>query len=227
MARDRGIEHIEEMSGDFLNIISQRINEKGNVKILEAGCGHGVAMLGFKKRFGDKVEIIGFNLNHSHGTTDLMKKQSIQKNIFTKPELNKIKLPKIIYCDASKKLPFKSNSFDFIYSRASVYLFEDKVKFFEECNRILKKDGIARVAPGFVPLPAPKGNLREPFGIEIWDKGKKQNPEKYFNKIKGIKCIIKKPNPHYLEIRKTPNLTFNLKLVASIDYNFIWHEWIG
>src|SRR3989344_803082 len=224
MARDRGIEHIEEITGDFLEILSRTINKKKKVKILEAGCGHGVAMMGFIKRFGENVEIIGFNLNSNHGTISKMKKQAIKKGIFTKEELKKIKnMQKIIYCDASDDLPFKSDTFDFIYSRSSAYLFDDKVHFFEECNRILKKEGIARLAPGFVPLPAPEGNKGEPYGIEIWDKGSLINPETYFNNIKGIRFV----NPVFFEITKTKDLDFGLKLVTSIDYNFIWHEWMG
>lgn len=228
MARDRGIEHIEEITGDFLNIISKTISKKGKVKILEAGCGHGIAMMGFVKKFGENIEIVGFNLNHKHGTISRMKKQSIEKRIFTKKELKKIKnLPKIIYCDANKKLPFDSNTFDFIYSRAAVYLFDNKIKFFEECNRILKKNGIARVAPGFGPLPAPNENKGEPYGIEIWDKGTKINPEIYFNNIKSIRFVNKPKKTNYLEILKTKNLNFDLKWITSIDYNFIWHEWMG
>lgn len=185
-------------------------------------------MMGFIKRFGEKIEIIGFNLNKNHGTINKMKKQAIDKGIFTKSELRNIKnLPKIIYCDASKKLPFNSNSFDFIYSRASVYLYEDKIKFFKECNRILKKDGIARMAPGFGSLSAPSGNKGEPYGIEIWNKGIKVNPEKYFNQIKGVRFVNRPKKTHYLEIIKIKNLDFGLKLVAFIDYNFVWYEWMG
>ncbi|MBS3083921.1 class I SAM-dependent methyltransferase [Candidatus Pacearchaeota archaeon] len=229
MARDRGIEHIEEITGDFLDIISKRIAKKGKVKILEAGCGHGVAMAGFVKRFGDKIEIIGFNLNKNHGTIDKMRTQSIAKEIFTEEQFAKIRnLPKIVYCDGSKKLPFKSNSFDFIYSRAAVYLFDNKVNFFEECNRILKKDGIARVAPGFWSLGTPPGNEGEPYGIEIYDNGIRTYPEKYFNKIKGVKLLLNKNHEELtLEIKKTKDMKFNLRFVASIDYNYIWYKWMG
>jgi len=65
---------------------------------------------------GDKVEIIGYNYSRKDGTVEIMKRQAALKGIFTEKELKQVKnLPKIVYCDANKKLPFKDNSFDFIY----------------------------------------------------------------------------------------------------------------
>ena len=227
MARDRGIEKIEEYSGDFLRIIENTIKKKGKVRILEAGCGHGVAMIGFVKRFGAAVEIIGFNLNRQHGTIDRMKKQAIDKKLFTRTELKKLKnLPKIVYCDASKKLPFESNRFDFIYSRASMYLFDDKVYFLEECNRVLETGGLMRVTPGFGLLSAPEGSKNAPKGIEIYDSGMLINPKRYFKRFRGVK-IVDNGKSHYFEIKKQPVLNFRLRLITFIDYNFLWHKWMG
>ena len=226
MPRDRGIEQLEEGTGDFLDIISKTIAKKGKVRILEAGCGHGVSMLGFVKRFGEKVEMVGFNLNKEHGTIKRMKKQAVKKEIFTKEELKRVKnLPKIIYCDASKKLPFKDNSFDFVYSQASVYLFDDKIHFLEECNRILKKNGIARLS---VPYRMREEKQAEEYTytFEIWDKGKMITPKNYFRRIKGVR-YIDSGRKSCLEIKKQPKIDFKLKIISSIDSNFIWHKWMG
>jgi len=58
MPKDRGIEHIEKYFGNFTKLVANKIKKQGKVKILDAGCGYGVAMLDIIKKFGDKVEII-------------------------------------------------------------------------------------------------------------------------------------------------------------------------
>ena len=143
------------------------------------------------------------------------------------------KLPKIIYLDANKKLPFKDNEFDFIYSMASIYLFDDKIHFLEECNRILKKEGIARISPSFGP------HFREKKGFpsryyemwEIWDNGKEVKIWNYCRRIKGVLAVWKSrgkgDKPLYIEIKKQLKLDFKLKFITSIDYNFLWKPWIG
>ena len=192
MPKDRGIKHVNKYFGNFTKLVANKIKEQGKVKILDAGCGYGVAMMDFVKKFGDKVEMIGYNYSKNDGDIEIMKKQAIKKRIFTKQELEKIKnLPKIIYIDASKGLPFKDNKFDFIYSMASVYLYDDKIKFLEECNRILKKDGIARISVAFYPhFKKKKGFPSKYYEMwEIWDKGKEVKIWNYCKRIKGIKSV--------------------------------------
>jgi len=231
MPKDRGIEKFDRYFGDFTKIIATQIKKKGKVKIIDAGCGYGVAMMGFVKRFGEKVEIVGFNYSKHDGNLKKMKQQAIEKGIFKKQELPKIKnMPKFVYCDANKKLPFKDNSFDFIYSMASVYLYDDKIKFLEECNRILKKDGIARISVAFYPhFEKKKGFPSKYYEMwEVWDKGKEVKIWNYCKRIKGLKVVGKHKNSkQYLEIKKQPKLNFKLQFVSSIDYNFIWKEWGG
>lgn len=217
MPKDRGIEEVDSYLGDFTKVIAERVKKKGNVRILDAGCGYGVAMMGFIKRFGSKVKITGFNYSKYDGHIEKMKKEAIKKKIFTKEEINKItNLPKIVYCDASKKLPFQNNSFDFIYSMASLYLYNDKIHFLEECNRILDNKGIARISSVFGKHKHKmiKGRKKDPkyyqFLWEIWDKGKEAKIWNYCNKIKGVRSIWKNRNkgdkPMYIEIKNRKNL---------------------
>jgi ubiquinone/menaquinone biosynthesis C-methylase UbiE len=231
MTKDRGIENVERYFGNFTKLVADKIKKDGKVKILDAGCGYGVAMMGFVKRFGDKIDITGFNLKPKHGNEGIMKKEAIKKKIFSKEEVTKIKnMPKFIYCDASKKLPFSSESFDFIYSMASVYLYDDKIHFLEECNRILKKDGIARISVAFWPhFRNKKGFPSRYYEMwEIWDRGKEVKVWNYCKKIKGLKVVGKeKDSKQYLEIKKQKKLDFKLKLVAAIDYNQLNKNWYG
>ncbi len=242
MPKDRGIDKIERYFGNFTELITDKIKKQGKVKILDAGCGYGVAMMGFVKRFGDKVEMIGYNYSKKDGNLEIMKKETIKKKIFTKDEINQIKnIPKIVYCDASKKLPFKNNTFDFIYSMASVYLYDDKIHFLEECNRVLKRGGIARISVAFFEhkkiYNKEKGTKKKEWILlpkyyryfwEIWDNGKEIKVWDYCKKIKGLKVVGKnKESKQYLEIKKQLKLDFKLKFVSSVDLNFIWKKFGG
>ncbi|UCD21257.1 MAG: class I SAM-dependent methyltransferase [archaeon] len=230
MPKDRGIEKVKDYFEDFLDLVRKKIASQGRVRILDAGCGYGIAMLGFVKEFGNKVEMIGFNYSEKDGSREMMKKEAVKKRIFSKKELSKIKLPRIIYCDASKKLPFKSNYFDFVYSMASIYLYDDKINFLQECNRVLKKKGIARLSVAFWPHFKNKVGFPSKYYEmwEIWDKGKEIKIIDYFKKFKNIRNIGKAGDRlQYLEIKKVKKLDFGLKLVTSIDYNFIWKKWAG
>jgi SAM-dependent methyltransferase len=243
MPKDRGIEKADRYFGDFTKIIAKRVKKlkKGQkLRILDAGCGFGVAMIGFYKRFGNKVEITGFNYSQYDGNQKRMKKEAIKKGIFTEKEYNKIpkrELPKFVYCDASKKLPFKDNTFDFIYSMASIYLYDDKIHFLKECNRIVKKNGLVRISPSFgIHNDQAYGKVKHipPEFWEFWkiyDKGKQVKPENYLRKVPGIKIVWKNKGkgdkPFYLEIKKQKNFDPKLHFVSSVDMNFIWTRWGG
>lgn len=241
MPKDRGIEKVEVYFGDFLKLVEQKVKKKrGRVRILDAGCGYGVAIMGFVKRFGNKVELVGFNSIRRNGNTRIMKQQAIEKRIFTKEELKKVKnLPKSVYCDASKKLLFRDNSFDFIYSMASIYLYDDKIHFLEECSRILKKNGIARISPSFgVHNDQSYGkvkNIPEEYWEfwRIWNKGKEVKMWEYCKRIKGVKAVWRNRGKKrgskmcYIEIKKQKKLDFKLRFIAAIDLNFIWEQWGG
>jgi len=240
MPKDRGIDKVDLYFGDFTKLIAARIKKEGKVRILDAGCGYGVAMMGFVKRFGEKVEIVGFNYSKNDGTTEIMKKQAVKKGIFTKEEIRTMKnMPQIDYCDASKRLPYPDNSFDFIYSMASIYLYDKKVEFLQECNRILKKNGIARISPSFgIHNDQTYGKVKhipEEYWEfwRIWNKGKEVKMWDYCKKIKGIKAVWKNRGENcwdkvcYIEIRKQKKLDFKLKFISAVDLNFIWKRWGG
>ena len=240
MAINRVIEELPSRLGNFIELVEQKIKEKGKVKILDAGCGHGSAMMGFIEKFGNQVEMYGFNYSFHYGNPDLMIEDVIEKGLFTKEQINEIKnLPKFIYGDASEILPFNDGYFDFIYSMHAVHYFDDKIKFLEECNRILKKEGVARIngAFGTVGVHYMREHTSPAYSSfwEIWDKGKEIKIWDYCERIKGVE-FIGKPigfkergdyTPEYIQIIKQPSLDFKLILVSSIDANFIWEEWSG
>lgn len=231
MTKDRGMEHAQRCMTDIIGIIRNKIKKNGKVRILEAGCGYGVAIMDLIKIFGDKIDISGFNLKPSHGNHKIIKKEAIKKGIFTKDEIKSIKLPKIYYLDASKRLPFKDNTFDLVYSQTSMYLYADKAHFLEECSRILTNEGIAIIAPSFEK----KKQFPEKYWryYELWVNGKEIPFWDYIRKFKGVKVVWKNRDkkggdkPMFIEIKKQKKLDFKLKLVAAIDYHKLNKEWFG
>lgn len=225
---ERKIEDVQQELGDWIGLVTDRIRQTGSVRILEAGCGRGLAMMGHCKRFGDQVAVYGFNYSEHDGTTAIMKQRAVETGVCTPEEITAIPLPEIRYCDASAPLPFESDSFDFIYSIASVYLYDDKVHFLQECNRILRPNGIARLslALHFRNEDAPP---EYSTFMEIWDKGRQVPLKEYFERFNGVRFVedAGELGSTYVQIQKQPSLDFKLTLVSAVNYNSIWHEWGG
>jgi len=98
-----------------------KIKPKGNV--LDVGCGDGEMSFQLKKifpratYFGTDISSKGCNLANSKG---IKSKQA---------DLNQI-------------IPFKDKTFDIIIAQEIIEHLIDPDKFLEECNRVLKKDGV-------------------------------------------------------------------------------------
>ena len=225
--RKRGVKELGENIGDYVKDIRGLVNKKGKIKILEIGTGYGKSLLELKKEFGDKIETHGINLE-PRWNLDLVKKFALHHNIFSKKEL-KENLPKIHILDAGKKLPFKSESFDFIYSIASIQYIHDKALFLEEMNRILKKEGIAKLQHSFKKSESYPQELRNLF--EIWDKGKRIEVKNYVLKMKKLKNIkfnkTKTNTIGYLLMTKGKNFKLGLKYITSFDLHNLGEDLWG
>lgn len=240
MALNRGIEDLPCRLGDFIELIEKKIKKKDRVRIFEAGCGYGSAMMGFVKKFGNNVEIYGLNFSEHYGNKELMVKDSIERQLFTDAEIKEIRnLPQFVYGDASQRLPFEDNYFDFVYSIHALHYFDDKVYFLEDCNRILGEEGIGRFNSAFgivgVHYPRKKTPPKYPEFWEIWDSGEEIKIWDYCDRIDGVRFIGKPTEyrkrgdfrPEYLEIKKQQKFDFRLRFITSIDFNFLWREWNG
>lgn len=215
--RRRGIKEAGERIGDYVKDIRDLINKKGKIKVLEVGAGYGRSLLELKKIFGDKIETHGINLE-SRWNLDLIKRFGLHHNIFSKDEI-KNNLPKLYILDAGKKLPFKSDSFDFIYSISSIQYIHDKALFLEEMNRILKKDGIARFHDAFKKKENYPVELKNLF--DIWKNGKRIEVKDYIlnvKKYKNIQFKKTKKNPMgYLLMEKDKAFKMSLQYITSFD----------
>jgi ubiquinone/menaquinone biosynthesis C-methylase UbiE len=219
MVKTRGLKELNKKIGSVEKIIDRMLKKKKKLRIFESGCGYGKVLMELTKKYGEKVEIVGMNLKKLHGDKKNMIDLALKKGVVGKNDLKSMKLPKIIYGDAGKKLPFKSKSIDLVYSQVSAQYYKDKLHFFEEVARILKKDGIARITKPFI---SGEQGITDEYReiLQVFDEGKKVDIWKFVKKFKYIK--VKK----YVEI-KSGKLDFKAKLVRSVNLNKINNKWFG
>ncbi len=223
MVKSRGLREAKRKIGDLEKIIFQMLRRKKKVRVFESGCGYWRVMVELKKRFGDRIDIVGMNLKPSHGDKKKMISFALKEGIINKNEVKDIKSIKIVFGDAGNRLPFKTGSIDLVYSQVSSYLYKDKMHFLEEVARVLSKEGIARITPFTYARGLPKELL--PL-LKIYDNGKCMSFERFIKKFKNIK-IKKIPSKNEVIEVKKGKLNFGLRLESSINVNNLNKEWFG
>lgn len=221
--RARTLRKLENRIGPITPIIDKMLEKKNKIRILEIGFGFGPVLMKLRKLYGDRVELYGINKKESHGNWEIMKKVAISTKIFTKKEISKIKSPILHFQDADNGLPFPSNYFDFVYSQAAFFYFNEKAKFLEELNMVLEKDGIAKIS---VSIERDEIPPEYSTSFEIWQNGKKISFWKYIKKFPTLKENRYKRGP-MLEMKKAKKLNLKLKLAYALNLNNICSRWWG
>lgn len=105
-------------------------NSQKKLRILDLGCGNGIAAYSFAS-LGHEVHAIDPDLSEDVGLGATKKLARIVKNgsILT-------------YQAFAEALPFENASFDVVYARQSLHHFTDLHKGLSECSRILKPKGL-------------------------------------------------------------------------------------
>lgn len=220
--RLRGLAEAKERIGDITLPIKKLLKEKRKIRVLEVGCGYCRALMELKKLFGNRVETHGINLE-KRWDVKLARRYGLKHKIFTKKDIDQ-NLPKIHILDAGKKLPFKSGSYDFIFSQASVQYIHDKALFLEEVNRLLSKKGTAIIELDEYKKSHP---LKYKNLFEIWDKDKEIDIIKYLKKFKNISSKKAPKGWHVLNMTKGKNFKLKLRLISSFDLNNVYPKWWG
>lgn len=96
-------------------------------RILDCGAGTGIGSQTLLKKY-KKVEVISFDLSTEMLNKTKKKKSWLQKNYFV--------------CGNAAKLPFETNSFDFVYANLMLQWCDDIQTIFAEWQRVLKPNGL-------------------------------------------------------------------------------------
>lgn len=216
--RAQGLDGAKKRIGDIKQDIRSILKRKRKIRILEIGCGFGRALLELKRIFGKKVEVIGTNYE-SNWNQKLTNEYAFHQG-FSKEEI-----PKIYILDAGKKLPFKKESFDFVFCQATMQYIINRALFIEESNRILTKEGLA-----VLELQEFRDDHPEKYKelIEISQGNRKVDVLKYLKKFRNIS--IKKSKGkwwHYIIMKKANNFDLKLKLIKSINLEAISSKFWG
>jgi len=112
---------------------------KHSTKFLEVGCGQGIDAFLFCSKLDSSCQYTGIDYS-SASIAECKKSTKEAKRHFPSP-VN----PKFQKADASS-LPFKDNTFDFIYSVGVLHHMRDPRKAINEMNRVLKTSGQCSIA---------------------------------------------------------------------------------
>jgi SAM-dependent methyltransferase len=129
-------------------------------RVMEIGTGNGRVLMQLKKKFPG-VEFYGINKEKTH---TFYRKESyiltaLKFEIMTKPELESMDLPYIVFADLDfgNAIPYADNKFDLVFSQDTMKFIKYKFELWNEILRILKLGGQSLHA--------------DVTGLNIYDKG--------------------------------------------------------
>ncbi len=238
MAKNRSLRGVHYRLGKIDSIIEQIIDENGHADVLEVGCGFGLPMLELKKIFKDRINITGINRRAEFNLPKRALWEGIKQRRFYPWSYffyeKRFGFPRYVNCDCSLNLPFDDYSFDFIYSIASTFFFNDKIHFLQETNRILRQDRIARIhfCHSAIEAGPYKNQPDPPFDnlCEIRERdGSVIGVEKYFEKFHFLQMVEQeRGRPKYLELHKTEKeIDLGLTLLESCLLTDVNPNWTG
>jgi len=214
--RTRGLDELKKRVGDISPHIDHMLKTQKIVTILELGCGFGTALIELSRRYGNRVRLFGINKKERHGDWTAIKNVAVLRKFLTRTEAEKTRPAKIVFCDVSNGLPFKSRTFDLVFSQVAFQYFDDKIHVIEEVNRVLKPHGIARMHIMFFDPHFPKGYQHL---LEIWDEGKKMSLKRYLRKYPSVRYAQTSFGKKHLRMTRTKHLDLHLHLCGTLNVN--------
>jgi SAM-dependent methyltransferase len=221
--RSRGTANLEVAVGGVVDAIEARLTESRPPRVLEIGCGYGMALVELRARFGDRIDLHAINRYPRHGTWNTARQVAVQCGSMSDAEFLRLAPPTISIHDVDASLPFPDDHFDLIYSQMSFPYYKRKAEVLEEIDRVLAPGGEAKIDV-HVELRGMPVEYTQSF--EIW-KGGVRVP--FWSFIRGFESLSegagrKRP---FLAMRKAPNLRLGLTFAGALDLEKVHDEWWG
>ena len=202
--------------------IDERLARKQVVRVLELGCGFGVALLDLYERYGQRVEAFGINRTPHDGGFDSMR-LALREREHRRTNSAQPRLPDVVYADVAGPLPFPDGSFDVVYSQVAWLYFSNKIGVLRETVRLLRADGVAKIDADEFRKDLPPEYARL---VEIWENGRILPFGEYVRRYGGA-LQVAPDDGQYLRFGKQRSFGEDLERIVEIDVSGIHPEWDG
>jgi SAM-dependent methyltransferase len=222
--RGRGLVKLERHVGPVCREVEKRLTDaRKKIRLLEIGCGFGVALMELRRRFSERIELTGTNKEKPHGDTEAMLMAASLCNVNDVSEAQTTALPTIMYCDMANGLPFDDCSFDVVVSQMCIQYVDDKILFLREAARVLKDNGIA-----MIHTPLNSSEIPAPYDValEIWDQGTPLTFSDYLAACKG-QTGVRFGYHSCVHLSHCNDFGADLELIFAIRLNQVFSTWDG
>ena len=220
--RARGLQDLERLVGGVDEPIRAALGRRGRARVLELGCGYGTALLEIGQRFGDAVELHGWNLRREDGDEETLRRNARERGLGGDPAGSR--LPALHFGDIAAGLHFPDDTFDLVYSQVAWLYFGRKIAVLREVMRVLAPEGVARI-----DLDEERPNLPPEYRrlIEIWRSGRLVPFGEYARTFGAT--LTPATEGEYLQFGKRtgPLPREDLELVLQIELERICPDWDG
>ena len=219
MYRGRGLLDLEQRVGGIHDAIDKQLRTRRSIKILEIGCGFGLALLQLRARYGARVELEGLNSSSEDGDPLMMQLGAVALGL--PPELaSGIGLT---YHDVADGLPYADQAFDLVFSQVAWLYFPDKLRALMEVQRVLSPHGLAKIECQVEV----KGNVPEYRELaQIWCGGTKIPFFEFVSSLPGISVHVAPRGP-YLQLRAANSPPKAWQLLYTMNLRRLAPDWFG
>lgn len=202
--------------------VQDRLRQHTPVRVLEVGCGYGTVLLELQARFGAAVDLHGINKSPRDGDADALFRNGVEQGLIALDRQSSHPMPKISFGDVAEGLPFPDDSLDIVYSQVAWLYFGNKIAVLREINRVLRRDGIAKIDADDVRHDLPLEYQRL---VEIWQGGRLVPFSDYIRPL-GM-TFIPAAVGQFLCFGKSPRCCEELEQVLQITLAQIDSRWRG